>query len=154
MQGFSIRYQRLVQQCERSECYQTLFSLNTSPNKSAHDQPRWVFLPNIQDVYHDNNEFSWGTMCAIFSDSIFGMTFVSWYWYMKGNNLNACRRVFCFVFQPMDAFDLLITGRSHFLLSKRLLSFNNVMATPISTLLNSPQIRPFAKSQPNFRIKL
>ena len=36
---------------------------------------------------------------------------------------------FCFDFQPMGEFDLFVTGRSHFLLSERLLSFNNVIIT-------------------------
>ena len=37
-------------------------------------------------------------------------------------------------FQPMDAFDLLISRHSHFLLSKGSLSFNSLM----TTLTNSP----------------
>ena len=32
---------------------------------------------------------------------------------------------FRFDFQPMGGFDLFVTGRSHFLLSERSLSFNN-----------------------------
>ena len=32
-----------------------------------------------------------------------------------------------FAFQPLGAFDWFVTGRSHFLLSKRSLSFTNVM---------------------------
>ena len=41
--------------------------------------------------------------------------------------------MFHFTFQPMDVFDLLIIGCSHFLLSKRSLSFNIVMITLTST---------------------
>ena len=41
-------------------------------------------------------------------------------------------RCFRFDFQPMGGFDLFVTGRSHFLLSERLLSFNNVMITRTS----------------------
>ena len=37
--------------------------------------------------------------------------------------------MFRFDFQPMVGFDLFVTGRSHFLLSERSLSFNNVMIT-------------------------
>ena len=37
--------------------------------------------------------------------------------------------MFCFDFQPFGAFDLFVTGLSHFLLSERSLSFNNVMIT-------------------------
>ena len=37
--------------------------------------------------------------------------------------------MFHFDFQPMGGFDLYVTGRSHFLLSERSLSFNNVMIT-------------------------
>ena len=37
--------------------------------------------------------------------------------------------MFCFALDPMDAFELQITVCSHFLLSKRSLSFNNVMFT-------------------------
>ena len=37
----------------------------------------------------------------------------------------------------MDAFGLLITGGSHFVLSKRLLSFNNVMITLTSARLSA-----------------
>ena len=37
--------------------------------------------------------------------------------------------MFCFDFQPMGGLDLLVTGRSHFLLGKHSLSFNNVMIT-------------------------
>ena len=37
--------------------------------------------------------------------------------------------MFRFDFQPMGAFDLFVTGRSHFLLSERSLSFNNTMIT-------------------------
>ena len=36
-------------------------------------------------------------------------------------------KVIHFAFQPMGAFYLFVTGCSHFLLSKRSLSFNNVM---------------------------
>ena len=35
----------------------------------------------------------------------------------------------CFDFQPFGGFDLFVTGRRHFLLSERSLSFNNVMVT-------------------------
>ena len=37
--------------------------------------------------------------------------------------------MFRFDFQPMGGFDLFVTGRSHFLLSERSLSFNKVMIT-------------------------
>ena len=37
--------------------------------------------------------------------------------------------MFCFDFQPFGGFDLFVTGRRHFLLSERSLSFNNVMIT-------------------------
>ena len=37
--------------------------------------------------------------------------------------------MFHFDFQPMVGFDLFVTGRSHFLLSERSPSFNNVMIT-------------------------
>ena len=37
--------------------------------------------------------------------------------------------MFCFDFQPFGGFDLLVTGRRHFLLSERSLSFNNAMIT-------------------------
>ena len=37
--------------------------------------------------------------------------------------------MFRFDFQSMGGFDLFVTGRSHFLLSERSLSFNNVMIT-------------------------
>ena len=37
--------------------------------------------------------------------------------------------MFNFDFQPKVEFDLFVTGRSHFLLSERSLSFNNVMIT-------------------------
>ena len=37
--------------------------------------------------------------------------------------------MFRFDFQPMGVFDLFVTGRSHFLLSERSLSFNNTMIT-------------------------
>ena len=40
--------------------------------------------------------------------------------------------MFRFVFQLMGAFDLFVPGRNHFLLSKRSLSFNNVMITMTS----------------------
>ena len=37
--------------------------------------------------------------------------------------------MFLFDFQPMGGFDLFVTGHSHFLLTERSLSFNNVMIT-------------------------
>ena len=37
--------------------------------------------------------------------------------------------MFCFDFKPIGGFDLLVTGRSHFLLSERSLSFNNAIIT-------------------------
>ena len=37
--------------------------------------------------------------------------------------------MFRFAFQTLDAFELLITGHSHFLLSKHLLLFSNVLFT-------------------------
>ena len=37
--------------------------------------------------------------------------------------------MFRFDIQPMGEFDLFVTGRSHFLLSERSLSFNNAMIT-------------------------
>ena len=37
--------------------------------------------------------------------------------------------MFCFDFQPFGGFDLFVTGRRHFFLSERSLSFNHVMIT-------------------------
>ena len=42
--------------------------------------------------------------------------------------------MFPFDFQAMGGFDLFVTGRSHFLLSKRSLEFNNAMITLTSAL--------------------
>ena len=41
--------------------------------------------------------------------------------------------MFRFDFQPIGELDLFVTGRSHFLLSERSLSFNNAMITLTST---------------------
>ena len=40
--------------------------------------------------------------------------------------------MFRFDFHPIGGFDLFVTGRSHFLLSERSLSFNDTMMTLIS----------------------
>ena len=52
--------------------------------------------------------------------------------------------MFRFDFQPMVGFDLFVTGRSHFLLSERSLSFNNVMLT-----LTSARIVELASESPS-----
>ena len=44
---------------------------------------------------------------------------------------------FRFDFQPMGGLDLFVTGRSHFLLSQRSISFNNVMITLTSSRLGA-----------------
>ena len=45
--------------------------------------------------------------------------------------------MFRFDFQSMGGFDLFVTERSHFLLSKRLLSLNNVIITLTSARLGA-----------------
>ena len=47
----------------------------------------------------------------------------------KGTSKTEGRKVFRFDFQPIGGFDLFVTGRSHFLLSERWLSFNNAIIT-------------------------
>ena len=45
--------------------------------------------------------------------------------------------MFRYDFQPMGGFDLFVTGRSHFLLGERSLSFNNVMTSLTSARLGA-----------------
>ena len=45
--------------------------------------------------------------------------------------------MFRYDFQPMGGFDLFATGRSHFLLGERSLSFNNVMISLTSARLGA-----------------
>ena len=53
-------------------------------------------------------------------------------------------RCFALIFNHLGGFDLFVTGRRHFLLSERWLSFNNVMIT-----LTSARCIPFGKTFSN-----
>ena len=57
--------------------------------------------------------------------------------------------MFRFDFQPMGGFDLYVTRRSHFLLSERSLSFNDVMIT-LTSARWSPRIVELASGNISF----
>ena len=69
-------------------------------------------------------------MHAIFSDSTFGMIMYVWIYEMEQFELKV-GRCFALISNHLGGrgFDLFVTGRRHFLLSERSLSFNNVMIT-------------------------
>ena len=50
--------------------------------------------------------------------------------------------MFPFPFQPMGAFDMFVTGRSHLLLSERSISFNNVMITQTNARSSARIVEP------------
>ena len=148
---------RCVQQIEHLECF-------LSSRKGACKRSWFKLIgvsPEIRRWLPKQEWISWGTMHAIFSDSIFGTTtYVSLCWYMKWNNLNRrWKGVFPFAFQPLARFssssvnayhwvwkskplklklgalDLFVTGSSHFVRSKRSLSFSNVKRSCWTRLL-------------------
>ena len=94
-----------------------------------------VYRLKIQDGYQNNTGFSRGTMHAIFSDSIFGMTmYVSLCGYMKWNNLNWRKKGVSLWFPTNGGIRFVCYSAQPFLLSEGSLSFSNVMITLTSTL--------------------